>query len=287
MYLESETTPTEVQPWSMKIVVVAQFTLATTVLLCLHRAVGLTVRETDHSLVVISIPISPSVVQKYLNDDLQPIVYNESAWLAFYSFEIFSLEAKIGSKFIPMPGAGGIIIKTVLFVMKKDSSQKGYMILDMDFSSGLQALGCSTTQPGVNCYHSSASFLNSSCVAVTTEDQLTLKMAYKNSSVPADTTLVAMATDLHWKYEQKDVKGSWTVGNQTGHVHEPATAITLTSFKSNLIAHRHGWPGETESSLCQGRGTCFKTPMFQFIDKEWIETKCPWATNTMSYFFLW
>lgn len=251
-------------------VMAAWFVAMTAILLCWcsQTTVALTVRETDHNVVFINIPINQTVLQKYLNDDLQPIVYNGSAWLALVAFQLFSLEAEISHTFVPIPGSSGTIVKTVAFVMQKDGSQRGYMILDMDFSSSLQALGCSTTQPGVHCYHSHASNITGSHVAVTTEDLLTLKMEYKNSSVPADVSLVAMGTELHWKYEQKDVKGSWTAGNQTSHIHKPATAITLTSFQSDLIAHRHGWPGETAGSVCQGPGTCFQTPMFQFIDKE-------------------
>lgn len=160
---------------------------------------------------------------------------------------------------MPIPGVNGSIVKTVAYVMQKDGSRRGYMILDMDFSSKVQALGCSATQPGVHCYHSLASDISGSNVAVTTEDQLTLKITYKNSSVPADVGLVTMAMELHWKYEQKDVKGAWTAGNQTGHMHKPATTITLTSFQSDLISHRHGWPVETAGNLCQGSGTCFRT----------------------------
>lgn len=240
------------------------------VLLCWSSpaTVALTVRETDHNVVFINIPIAQTVLQQYLNDDLQPIVYNGSAWLSLLAYQLFSLEAEIGHTFVPIPCMSGTIVKTVVFVMQKDGSQRGYMILDMDFSSKLQELGCSTTQPGVHCYHSRASNITGSHVAVTTEDQLTLKMAYKNSSVPADASLVAIATELHWKYEQKGVKGSVTAGNQTGHFHKPATAITLTSFQSDIIAHRHGWPGEAASSVCRGPGACFHTPMFQFIDKE-------------------
>ena len=228
--------------------------------------VTLTVRETEHNVVFINIPIAQTVLQQYLNDDLQPILYNGSAWLSLVAFQLFSLEAEIGHTFVPMPGISGTIVKTVAFVMKKDGSDRGYMILDMDYSSEVQALGCSATQPGVRCYHSIASSVNGSHVAVTTEDQLMLKIEFKNSSVPADTSLVAIATELHWKYEQKGLKGSWTAGNQTGHIHKPATAITVTSFQSNLIAHRHGWPGE--AAVCQVPGMCFLTPMLQFIDKE-------------------
>ena len=233
---------------------------------CSRVTVTLYVRETDHNMVFINIPIAQTVLQQYLNDDLQPIVYNGSAWLSLTAFQLFMLETEIGHIFVPLPGVSGTIVKTVAYVMQKDGSQRGYMILDMDFSSRVQALGCSTTQPGVHCYHSLASNVTGSHVAVTTEDHLTLKVAYKNSSVPADASLVAMATELHWKYEQKNVKGSWTAGNQTGHVHKPAVAVSLTSFESSLIAHRHGWPGE--AAVCQSPGMCFMTPMFQFIDKE-------------------
>lgn len=162
--------------------------------------VAFTVRETEHDVVFINIPIAPTVLQLYLNDDLLPIVYNGSAWLALNAFQLFSFEAEINHTFIPMPGVSGTVIKTVAFVMQKDGSQRGYMILDMDFSSELQALGCSSTQPGVHCYHSRASNITGSHVAVTTEDQLTVKMVYKNSSVPADVNLVTIATELHWKY---------------------------------------------------------------------------------------
>lgn len=251
-------------------VMTAWFIAMTAVLLCWcpQATVALTVRETDHNMVVINIPIAQTVLQEYLNDELQPIVYNGSAWVAIFAFQLFSLEAKISNTFVPMPGVSGTIVKTVAFVMQKDGSQRGYMILDMDFSSSLQALGCSITQPGVHCYHSLTSNITDSHVAVTTEDHLTLKIEYKNSSLPADVSLVAMATEFHWKYEQKDVKGSWTAGNQTGHVHKPANAIALTSFQSDLIGHRHGWPGEAAGIVCRGPGTCFQTPMFQFIDKE-------------------
>jgi uncharacterized protein YqjF (DUF2071 family) len=235
---------------------------------CSQAATALTVRETEHDVAFINIPIAQTMLQKYLNDDLQPVMYNGSAWLALVAFQLFSLETEIGHTFVPLPGVSGTIVKTVAFVMRKDGSQKGYMILDMDFSSRLQALGCSTTQPGVHCYLSRESNINGSNVVVTTEDQLTLKMAYKNSGVPADANLVSIATELHWKYEQKDVKGAWTAGNQTGHIHKPATAITLTTFQSDLVAHRHGWSGEAADSVCHAPGTCFQTPMLQFIDKE-------------------
>ena len=229
--------------------------------------VAFTVRETDHNVVFINIPIAEAKLQQYLNDDLQPIVYSGSAWLAIVAFQLFRLEAEIGHTFVPMPGQGGTIIaKTVAYVMQKNGSRGGYMLLDMDYSSSLQALGCSATQPGVHCYHSSVSNVNGSHVEIATEDKLTLKFDFKNSSVPADASLVKMGTELHWKYEQKVVKGAWTVGNQTGHVHTPATAITSTSFQSNIVAHRHGWPGE--ATLCQIPGTCFTTALFQFIDKE-------------------
>ena len=235
---------------------------------CSQAVVAFTVRETEHNIVFINIPITPKVLQQYLNDDLQPIVFNGSAWLALVAFQLFSLETEINHTFIPIPGMNGIIVKTVAFVMQKDGSRRGYMILDMDFSSRLQVLGCSTTQPGVHCYHSQASNISGSHVAVTTEDQLTLKMDYKMSSVPVDADLVTMTTELHWKYEQKGVKGSWIAGNQTGHIHKPATSIMLTSFQSNIIAHRHEWPGEAGGIVCRGPGTCFQTPMLQFIDKE-------------------
>lgn len=243
------------------------YTATAAILLCWCSQVtfGISVRETDHNVVFINIPIAEAKLQQFFNDDLQPLVYNGSAWLAIVTFQVSKLEAELGHTFIPIPGMGGTTIsKTVAFVTQKDGTREGYMLIDMDYSSSAQTFGCSATQPGVHCYHSHVSNVNGSSVEIATEDQLTLKFAYKNSSIPADKSLVKMGTELHWKYEQKGVKGSWTAGNQTGHIHAPATGITLTSFQSNIIAHRHGWPGET--TLCQVPGTCFMTPMFQFID---------------------
>lgn len=240
--------------------------IAATFLLC-WCSESVFIRETDHDVVFINIPVNPAVLHEYLNDELQPLIYNESAWIAIVAFQLYSLETEIDHSFFPLPGIrDSSIVKTVAFVTLKNGSQKGYMIVDMDFSSEVQSLGCSATQPGVHCYHSQVSNISASNVTVTTQDQLTFKISYKNSSVPANADLVVISTDLTWKYLQKGVKGTWTAMNQTGHAHKPATGITLTSIESNILEHRHKWPGEED--LCKLPGACFFTPFFQFIDKE-------------------
>ena len=59
---------------------------------CPQATFALYVRETDHNMVFINIPIAQTVLQQYLNDDLQPILYNGSAWLALVAFQIVRLE---------------------------------------------------------------------------------------------------------------------------------------------------------------------------------------------------
>lgn len=128
---------------------------------CLIRALllavpslALPIEELDKDMLYCNFPVEPQNLQKYLNPKLEPELFEGKAWVTAMIFEVESLKLMTPLGKLPL-GGGSELLKLTTSVVRKDTGDKGYLLMNLDFPSSaqgwVQKLGCSATQPGVNC----------------------------------------------------------------------------------------------------------------------------------------
>ena len=227
-----------------------------------------TVNESDANLYFYAVPVPPVVMQEWLNDDLRPSLFNESAWVVVNPYSLVGIAEKFAGKYIRVPGVVGPIVKTFAAVEFSNGSHPGYMVLNMDFGTGIsdwmQTEGCKSTQKGVDCEQAKhLKFADG--VDMKTHDGNTMNVTgIKVEDTYVEQTWFDFLLKQAWVFEQGGRKGSYTTNVQATRASSDwrGQPFTTETASSSLLKSRYNWDLDID---CSQSGRCFYLEELNFI----------------------
>ena len=231
---------------------------------------ALPIEEADKDMLYCNFPVEPSNLQSYLNPKLQPELYEGKAWVTAMIFEVASLKLKTPLGKIPL-GGGSELFKLTTNVVRKTTGDKGYLLMNLDFPSSAQGwiekMGCSATQPGVQCGATTADLEKSGSAHVASYDHVTFDVEFEMTSEPEDSEFLQYIINRPYKVLQ-DAQGVARVARQDGK-DAPGNyrgyRLKLQSLVSSVFAKR--WP-KLHVEESQAAARCFWSDQLIFVDHD-------------------
>ena len=229
---------------------------------------ALPIEETDKDMLYCNFEVEPEHLEAYLNEKLEPELYEGKAWVTAMMFELSTLKLVTPLGKFPL-GGGSELFKLTTNVVRRDTGEKGYLLMNLDFPSGaqgwLQKIGCSATQPGVDC-GASTSVLEKSTAQLSAYDDATFEVDFQVTSTPEDPRFLHYVIDRPLKVLQQGVRGVVRVAEQEGKEAKSnykGYVVKVKSLKSSVFATR--WPAfEVNESAFR----CFWAQQLVFVDHD-------------------
>eukprot|EP00438_Fugacium_kawagutii_P032361 Skav234864 [mRNA] locus=scaffold840:245697:246458:- [translate_table: standard] len=206
-------------------------------------------------------PVEPENLEKYLNPKLEPELFEGKAWVTAMIFEVESLKLMTPLGKLPL-GGGSELLKLTTSVVRKDTGDKGYLLMNLDFPSSaqgwVQKLGCSATQPGVSCGASTVELdKRGSAQLSAAYDDATFEVHFEVTSQPEDPKFLQYLINRPYKVLQDGDQGVVRVAHQEGRADSSnyqGHQLQVEELTSSVFGKR--WPSlAVEESLAKAR--CF------------------------------
>ena len=231
---------------------------------------ALPIQESDKDMLYCNFPVEPSNLQSYLNPKLQPELYAGKAWVTAMIFQVESLKLQTPLGQIPL-GGGSELFKLTTNVVRKETGDKGYLLMNLDFPSSaqgwVQKMGCSATQPGVKCGASTAQ-LDKGSAHLTSYDQVTFDAKFEVTIEQEDPEFLQYVINRPYKVLQDGVQGEVRVARQEGKAvasNYQAYSMRVQSLVSSVFAKRYPTLKVDES---QAASRCFWSKQLVFVDHD-------------------
>lgn len=232
---------------------------------------ALPIEESDKDMLYCNFPVELSNLQSYLNPKLQPELYDGKAWVTAMIFEVASLKLQTPLGKIPL-GGGSELFKLTTNVVRNQTGDKGYLLMNLDFPSSaqgwVQKMGCSATQPGVQCGASTADLEKSGSAHLTSYDQVTFDVDFQVTSEHEDSKFLQYVINRPYKALQDGPRGVVRMAHQEGKAaasNYQGYHIKVRSLVSSVFAKR--WPSlKVEETVTAAR--CFWANQLVFVDHD-------------------
>ncbi|CAK9029886.1 Uncharacterized protein SCF082_LOCUS18980 [Durusdinium trenchii] len=234
-------------------------------------SMALPIEEADKDMLYCNFPMEASRLQSYLNPKLEPELYDGKAWVTAMIFEVASLKLQTPLKVSIPLGGGSELFKLTTNVVRKETGDKGYLLMNLDFPSSaqgwIQKIGCSATQPGVQCGASTA-VLDKSSAHITSYDQITFDVDFQVTSEEEDPNFLQYLINRPYKVLQDGPRGVVRMAQQEGKAaagNYQGYQMKVQSLKSSVFSKR--WPSlQVDEDLASAR--CFWARQLVFVDHD-------------------
>ena len=230
---------------------------------------ALPIEETDKEILYCNFEVPQEQLQAYLNPMLEPALYEGKAWVTAMMFELSSLKLVTPLGKVPL-GGGSELFKLTRNVVRKDTGDKGYLLMNLDFPSGaqgwVQKMGCSATQPGVDCGASTSELQKSGTAHLSSYDGATFDVDFQVTSTPEDYGFLQYVINRPWKVLQQGVRGVVRAARQDGRaagINYGAYRVEVKSLTSSVFATR--WPS---FKVDESSARCFWAEELLFEDHD-------------------
>ena len=234
-------------------------------------SMALPIEESDKDMLYCNFPVEPSNLQSYLNPKLQPELYDGKAWVTAMIFQVASLKLQTPLGKIPL-GGGSELFKLTTNVVRNQTGDKGYLLMNLDFPSSaqgwVQKMGCSATQPGVQCGASTAELEKSGSAHLRSYDQVTFDVDFQVTSEHEDSNFLQYVINRPYKALQDGFRGVVRMAHQEGKAaasNYQGYRIKVRSLVTSVFAKR--WPSlKVEETVTAAR--CFWAKQLVFVEHD-------------------
>lgn len=236
------------------------------------------IRESDDNIFWVNVPVDKEDIQQFLTPDLLPSIYNDKAWISIMLFNIYSIKTNVSGFWVEVPMTTGLTNKISVLVETK-KGEKGYLILSMDFDSGIigtiKSIGCGKTEIGVICETCKSLNNDHSNTQWITKHGYMMTASYKvNESEYENLEFAKFVSNRPFKFE-KDSNSKTYFYQQAGKDSKSNfdfKSINVTNVQSNILNRRFGLVSKYEENLCKNN-VCFWSNHLVFEDDGAVEYK--------------